>query len=383
MTTKIALVHIITGLNTGGAEVMLYKLLSRLDRSRYKFLVISLTDRGVMADRIEALGIPVVACNMRPGRFTFIGFARLLGFIRRVRPQLVQTWLYHADLIGGVAARILDVRLVVWNIRHSNLDREKNKAHTLFVVRVNARLSAFVPRRIVCNSSSSAVIHQALGFYGNKFEIIPNGFDAELFHPDEEAKLSVREELGVPSDALLIGLVARFDLQKNHQGFVEAAARIGSINKRAIFVLVGSGIDWSNVALAAWIDGHSLRERFRLLGRRDDMQRLTAAFDVGVCSSWGEGFPNAVGEAMACGVPCVVTDVGDCADMVADTGWVVPPGDTRALADCILEALSLPMSERVAKGVRARNRVIEHYSLEAIVRRYEELYRSLLHGVQP
>ncbi len=376
------MLHVITGLNTGGAETMLYKLLAGMDRARFDLMVISLTGRGVMAERIESLGIPVLTCDMRPGRFTLMGFARLLRFIRDFRPHLVQTWLYHADLLGGIAARMSGVRHVVWNIRHSNLDPDKNKAHTLWVVRLNGFLSRLVPERIICNSFNSVLIHRSVGFSADRFAVIPNGFDADLFHPDEEVRRSVRDEVDVTPDAPLVGLVARFDPQKNHRGFVDAAARVHERQPDAYFVLVGAGCEWSNADLAAWIDARSLRERFRLLGRRDDIPRLTAAFDVGVCASWGEGFPNAVGEAMACGVPCVVTDVGDCADIVGDTGWVARSGAMDVLGDRIADALALSADARIALGARARARIIERYSLEAIVRRYEELYRSLVSGAQ-
>lgn len=380
MVSRIA--QVITGLNTGGAETMLYKLLAGIDRARFDLRVISLTGRGVMAERIESLGISVLTCDMRPGRLSLAGFVRLLRFIRDFQPHLVQSWLYHADLLGGVAARMSGVRHVVWNIRQSNLDSDKNKLHTLWVVRLNGALSRLVPERIICNSYNSVLIHRSVGFSADRFAVIPNGFDADLFHPDDEARRSVRDELDVTPDAPLVGLVARFDPQKNHRGFVDAAAWVHELHPDAYFVLVGAGAEWGNAELAAWIDAHSLRERFRLLGRRDDMPRLTTSFNVAVCASWGEGFPNAVGEAMACGVPCVVTDVGDCADIVGDTGWVVQPGAMDVLGERISNVLAMSVDAQLAIGARARARIMERYSLEAIVRRYEELYRSLVSGAQ-
>lgn len=377
---RIRVLHIITGLSNGGAETMLYKLLSGIDQRRFEIAVISLTDRGVMADRIEALGIPVLTCNMPSGYFTLSGFMRLLDHIRRPMPHLVQTWLYHSDLVGGVAAKMTGVRHILWNIRHSNLDRDKNKRHTLLAVRLNVWLSRWLPDRIICNSTNSAAIHQSIGFDSNRFIIIPNGFDTESFHPDSESRISVRKELGVSLDAPLVGLVARFDSQKNHQGFVNAAAWVHEQNPSAYFVLVGSGADWANEALINWITDKSLQGHFRLLGRRDDIPRLTAALDVAVCASWGEGFPNVVGEAMACGVPCVVTNVGDCAEIVGDTGWAVPPGDMIALADRISTALTMSAEARQAQGLAARARIVERYALADIVRRYEALYLAVVNG---
>lgn len=354
---------------------MLLKLLTGMDQGRFCNSVISLTGRGVMAERIEAFGIPVFTCDMVPGHFSVAGFARLLRHLRAIQPDLVQTWLYHADLLGGVAARLLGIKPVLWNIRHSNLDWDKNKAHTLKVVRLNAKLSTRLPARIICNSANSAAIHQAAGFSRQRFVILPNGFDTDAFQPSATSRTAVRQELGIAADVPLIGLVARFDPQKNHQGFVHAASLLIAKRPDAHFLLAGGGVDPENAALAEWLSASpQLRGHVHLLGRRDDIPRLTATLDLAVCSSWGEGFSNAVGEAMCCEVPCVVTDVGDCADLVGDTGWVIKAGDMQAMSDKLHLALTLSATERQTLGQRARQRVIERYSLPAIVRRYESLY---------
>jgi len=376
MMIKVA--HIITGLANGGAETMLLKLLVGGKGGGFDPLVISLTDEDVMGDRFRAAGIPVVTCDIPPGRFSVRGFLRLLHHLRHFRPEIVQTWLYHADLLGGIAAKLLGIRSVVWNIRHSNLDGDKNKAYTLCVVRINALLSGWLPKRIICNSANAAAIHQSRGFFSESFLIIPNGFDLDTLKPCDDAKDGICMEFNIPVDASLVGLIARFDLQKNHEGFVEAVSRVSAVNTNAYFLMAGTGVDWSNQTLVSWVDAHGLRDRVRLLGRRDDIPRLTAALDVAVCSSWGEGFPNAVGEAMACEVPCVVTNVGDCAKIVGDTGWVVEPGDMVALGDRIATALSMSTAERSRKGKRARERIVEHYSLSAVLAQYESLYYSML-----
>ena len=357
---------------------MLLKLLSATDEKILYPLVISLTNRGIMADRFEALGIQVMTCDIPSGRLSLFGFLKLLRHLRHFRPDVVQTWLYHADLLGGIAARALGIRCVVWNIRHSNLDNDKNKTHTLWVVRANALLSNWLPHNIVCNSVNSACIHQSIGFKSQSFVIIPNGFDVDFFQPDSQSKSKILSELSIPPNSSLVGLLARFHPQKNHKGFVEAAAQVIKANSRVYFLLAGADVDWNNAALVSWIDEHGLRNRFRLLGRRDDIPSFLAALDVAVCASWGEGFPNVVGEAMACEIPCVVTDVGDCADIVGDTGWVVKPGDFHALGGSIISALMMPRVERMSMGKRARERIIKHYALPAIVSRYENLYASLI-----
>lgn len=368
------IVHIITGLNSGGAEIMLLKLLSGMQRTGLTHAVISLGDRGVMASRLEEIGIQVLTCGMTPGRINPFKFLKLVAMLRRLKPDLVQTWLYHADLLGGLAARLAGTPRVYWNIRHSNLDPDKNKRHTLWTVRTNALLSRWVPDAIVCNSSNSVAIHQGVGFDPGKFIVIPNGFDLQRFRPDALARASVREELKLAPHTRLVGLVARFDPLKNHRGFVQAASRVAQLVPDTAFILAGTDVDASNTALAGWIREAGLAERVHLLGRREDIPRLTASLDVAVCCSWGEGFPNAIGEAMACAVPCVVTNVGDCASIVGDTGWVVQSGDMAGLAQCITEALGLPAQAWQARGAAARQKVTDRYSLPAVVSQYEAQY---------
>lgn len=359
---------------------MLLKLLQEIDKGDFEVSVVSLSGRGAMADRFEAVGIPVFVCDMKPGRFSIPGIFRLIKYIYKIRPDIVQSWLYHADLLGGGVARILGFRHIVWNIRNNNLDKDKNKAGTLFVARIAANLSNWIPQKIICNSINSAHIHQKYGFRGDIFAIIPNGFDLEHFRPNSLARESVRTELKLPASCQLVGLVARFDSQKNHKGFFDAARMLVHRVPEVYFMLVGTGINWENKDLVAFIGSQELTDSVRLLGQRDDIPRLTAALDVAVSASWGEGFPNTIGEAMACEVPCVVTDVGDCAEIVGETGWVAAPGDAAALSHGMYAALTLPGPERARIGSMARARIADRYAIATVVDQYESLYRSLSDG---
>ncbi|MGL4860552.1 MAG: glycosyltransferase family 4 protein [Enterobacteriaceae bacterium] len=369
--------HIITGLENGGAENMLLKLLIGIDKRRFDVNVISLTNRGVLAEQFEAAGVPVVTCNMQPGKFMLFGFISLLRHLHSLKPDIIQTWLYHADMLGGIAGRLLGIHNIVWNIRQSNLDSDMNKLHTLWTIRINAWLSGHVPVKIICNSYNAVNVHYSAGFKKDKFILIPNGFDTNTFKPDIAAKNSVRDELNLPRGCRLIGIIARFDPQKNHKGFCEAAGHLFRRSQDVYFILVGKNITWENGELVSWIESNGLPERVRLLGPRSDIARLTAALDIAVCSSYGEGFPNVIGEAMACGVPCVVTNVGDCAEIVGDTGWVVMSGDMVSLADRVAEALSLSTDEINQMGQRARARITTCYALKNIIEQYEQLYDEL------
>jgi glycosyltransferase involved in cell wall biosynthesis len=208
--------------------------------------------------------------------------------------------------------------------------------------------------------------------------VIANGFDTDTFRPDPAARLSVREELGLEPDAPLLGLMARFHPQKDHRTFVRAAAQFLRHSPAAHFLMAGRDVDDRNRTLLAWTTATGAPDRFHLLGLRDDMPRLMAACDiVSTSSSCGEALPLVLGEAMACGVPCVATDVGDSASLVGDTGRVVAPGDPEALSTAWGSLFTLRCDERRRLGERARERVIDRYRLEACVQAHMALYRQV------
>lgn len=374
--------HLITGLDTGGAEVMLYKLLSRLDPAVHRATVISLTDTGVIGDRIRQLGIGVEALGMRKGPSLVTATLRLSRRIRAERPDVLQTWLYHADLVGGVAARVAGGCPVIWNVRQSNLSLRLNKPGTLALARLGAVLAYRLCEAVVCCSRSAMDAHRDLGYPEVRLRVIPNGFDLESFRSDAAARASVRAELGLPQEAMLIGRIGRLDPQKDHATFLRAFAALAREQPGLHAVMAGEGVVPGARGLASLIREHGLGPRVHLLGRRDDVPRITASLDVAVSSSRGEGFPNVVGEAMACAVPCVVTDVGDCAWMVGETGVVVPPGEPGALARGCARLLSMPPGERARLGEAARERIATHFSIESVAATYQKLYEEITDGVR-
>lgn len=369
--------YIITGLATGGAESMLLKLLERLDRERYTPVVISLTTTGDIGPRIAALGIPVQALGMMSGLPSPFGFFRLIRQVRQLRPDIVHTWLYHADLLGGLAARLAGITAICWGIRSSNLDTDKTHWQTRAVRRVCALLSHVIPKHIFLNSETARRIHVSLGYAADKMSVVPNGFDLSRFRPDDGARGKVRAGLACADDTLLVGIVGRFDPLKNHSGFISAMAMVHRNMPQVHLLLVGKGIDRDNEELMHSIERAALSANTHLLGPRDDVPELMAALDVLACPSHAEAFPNVVGEAMAAGVPCVATDVGDCAFIIGDTGHVVPAGDMAGFASGVEAMLKLSHAERTALGKKARARVASYFEIGRVVRRYEESYESL------
>jgi glycosyltransferase involved in cell wall biosynthesis len=376
--SRIRLVHIITGLSTGGAEMMLFKLIQHIDRTRYEPYVISLTTQGDLGRYIESLDVPVEALGMRRGRFQLLKFLKLMFLLRSLHPDIVQTWMYHSDLLGGIAARLVGIRTVSWAIRQSNISPKVNKRSSLYVMKICSILSHWIPNKIISCSEKARITHVETGYDEEKIVVIANGFDLNKFIPSLESRISVRNELGIPDNTPLVGLIARYDPQKNHEGFLEAARLINKQLPEVRFLLVGSGVDKSNSVLSQKIQKAGVEDVVHLLGRRDDIPRLMASLDVLASSSSGEGFSNVLGEAMACGIICVVTDVGDSADIVGNTGRVVSLEDMASLAKEILYVLSLSRNERQDLSNNSRRRIVNNYEIGTIVEKYEQYFEKLI-----
>lgn len=374
----IKVMHVITTLGPGGAENMLCGIASGMDSTKFQNEVVSLTGILDLAGRMQALGVPVRALHMKVALPNPLLVVRLAQWMRQSKPDVIQTWMYHANLAGTLAARLAGGLPVVWGIHHSTLDPRVDKHRTVLINRACAFLSRKFPARIVCCSEASLRIHKSLAYAAEKLEVIPNGFDLERVKPDPAARLSVREELGLPPETLLIGMPARFHPQKDHRNFVQAAAYLRREVPNVHFLVCGLGVTWQNSKLAEWIDEAGIRDSCHLLGMRQDMARLFAAMDIATTASVsGEAFPIVIGEAMACEIPCVVTDVGDSALIVGDTGKVVAPGDPVALAEAWQDLIEAGPNVRRRLGTAARHRVEQNFALPAIVKRYQAVYEKL------
>lgn len=377
------LVFIITGLSTGGAENMLLKLLERIDRTEFSCHVVSLTDVGVIGPRMVALGVPVEALGMRRGIPDPIRFVRLVRRLRQIRPDVVHTWMYHADLMGGLASRLAGIPSVIWGVRSADFLRADTSRSTKIVLSWCAKLSSWLPDCVLYNSHKGRAYHKNLGYREHRFLVIPNGIDLVKLTPDEQARHDVRRELGIPSNTPLIGLIGRFDPLKNHEGFIKAAGCLHRDMHEVHFLMAGQDVEWSNTVLKKLIEDAKLSQVFHLLGRRDDIPRVTASLDLASLTSWSEAFPNVLVEAMACGVPCVSTDAGDAAVILGDAGWIVPIGDMGGLAAQWAALLRLPEDERRLFGERARARAMEQFEIGTVVKRYEAMYLDVVEQKYP
>lgn len=357
---------------------MLCKLLSANDGT-YSAIVISLMDRGTLGDRIEQAGTPVYCLRLRRNSPDPSFLLRLRKLLHEATPDILQGWMYHGNFIALLASSLAPRRpALVWSIRQSLYGLQAEKPLTRLVIKAGARFSRRVDR-IIYNSRLAAQQHEQLGYSSEPRIVIPNGFDCERFNPGNKEQNSVRRELSLPSDAILVGMVARFHPMKDHANFLHAAAIVSKLPNMIRFVMTGQGVDASNLALTRQIEELGLRSVVHLLGEREDMPEVMRTLDILVsASAWGEGFPNVVGEAMACEVPCIVTDIGDSSWIVGETGTVVPPAQPKAMAAAIRALIELDPSERTILGKIARQRVIENFSLHEIGKRYTNLYASLL-----
>ena len=355
---------------------MLRKLLAHADRSRFDMRVLCLLGNGRIGEEIEELGIPVTCLGIQSPSGAFKAFGRLRRYLKDISPDILQGWMYHGNLAAWFGRLLTGSRIsLVWGVRQSLYDLAREKPATAKVIRFCAFISKSAAR-ILYNSETARGHHERIGYASLHGESIPNGFDTHIFCPDEMARSSLRRELGLGEEVPIIGMVARFDPIKGHSNFLAAAALLAEQHADVHFVLVGRGVDTEN-SIFAQAAKSPLADRIHLLGERQDIPALTAGLDVAVTPSVSEGFANAIGEAMSCGIPCVVTDVGDSAKVVGDSGRVVPPGDSAALAQAISDLLQMQVETRRGLGLRARQRVIDEFSISAVAARYEALYEAL------
>lgn len=370
------LCHITTGLNIGGAEMFLLNLAASLNTHGYKQKIISLQAKGDLSEKISNENIELIHLGINRYPWTWWAIFKLPFLLHKMSPDIIQTWLYHADLIGGLASIFIRASLV-WNVRQTDISVKNNKREIVLVARIAASLSKYLPEKIICCSESAKESHVNIGYVESKFVVIPNGCNTSVYKYNEEIRKATRLMLNINEDDIVIGRFGRFDPQKDYKNFILAADKIQSSNKNIRFLMAGENVSINNPELAKWINKNGASERFILLGKRIDLPYLYQAVDIMVSSSLGEGFPNVVAEAMACEVPCVVTDVGESANLVGNTGRTVPKQDAQKLADACLGLIDIGALARRNLGAEARSRIVDCYSIDKSVANYRALYDQL------
>jgi glycosyltransferase involved in cell wall biosynthesis len=380
--TTLKILHIIVCLDVGGAETALKRLIEFEPASIPNTAVVSLTYLGEIGESLHNQGVKVYPLNLSPSGFNILAVMwRLVNFIRQYQPDIVQTWMYHADFLGGLAAYLAGYKNIIWGIRRTSLS-SSNPLRTVLTMKICAILSHWIPKKIICVAESAKLTHSIAGYDAMRMVVISNGLDFSQFTATEEQKIALRLACHFSENELIIGCVGRFHTDKGQENFIKAAAIVVQHYPMVKFLLVGRGCNVNNAELMNWLNNENLQERFVLLGERHDVPVCLAAMNIYCMPSRTEGFPNGLAEAMAMGLPCVATDVGDTAVLVGDTAIVVPPEDEQALAQELMKLIALSENQRKQMGQRAKERVMREFSIEKTRARFEAIYREVMSSGQ-
>ena len=363
--------HVITGLGAGGAERMLTRLMCRPSAPRSRRFVVSLMNEGVFGPQIARMGVPVYTLGISRENPSPLAIWRFFRILMKEKPNVIMTWLYHADLLGLLLGCFVGVRRIIWNVRCSDMSSAGRGGGFRVLMRALSTLSG-APEQVLVNSQAGKDYHASIGYHPKAWRIIGNGVDVDVFRPDPAGGRHIRDELGIPPNAPVIGHVARFHPMKDYETLLTAVSVITTENKDAHFILVGREVTWDNHFFAEWAERGLPRDRVHLIGGRTDIPAVMNAFDVFVLSSaFGEGAPNVIIESMACGVPGVVTDIGDSRTILGGCGRVVAARDPGGLATALLEMASLPAKDLQQLGEAARVRVLADFDINNIHKQYQ------------
>ncbi|NQV23060.1 MAG: glycosyltransferase [Rhodopirellula sp.] len=363
----------------GGAERMLQRVIRHGNTPEFEHLVLSIKNFQAVAQELTAEGINVQSLDVQTDYYKLPkAVLQLASRIRRFQPDVIQSWMYMADFFGSIAACLGSPSTpMIWTIRHSTLDPAIDSRALRGCAAGSARLSRRVPTKIVLNSHAAIPNHVAAGYDESKMQVIPNGFDVDRFSPSLQLRHETRARLGIPQNVPVVGRVARFHANKDHITFLKAAQMVLAHRPDTRFLVCGEPQTISTEQVQQDINSFGLADAVQLVELQSDIVPLNCSFDIATCSSITEAFPNVIGEAMSCGVPCVSTDVGDAAIIVDKTGRVVPPQNPQSFANAILELLALPEDDRSRLGIAARQRVIDNFELTHSTGKFLDLWREL------
>lgn len=371
------IVFVINALSVGGAEKMLLRLIESPKFQEQQVAVIALLPNGSLFDDFARV-TKVYAFKFGSPLGALLGFIQLFFLIKRMKPDVVHSWLYQSDLIAGLIAKILGVKVIVWSIRQSNLERKYNKSRTLLAAKLCGLFSNILPDLIISNSIAGTVSHVKFKYQKSKIKVIPNGIDLRQFSLGHGKNRLLQHEIGKGEDISLIGMFARVDPQKDHSTFLRSAAIVLEQNPKVHFVLCGRGADYSNKTLTNEINILGLQKNVTLLGMRSDIEKIASSLDIHVLCSSGEGWPNVIGEMMAAGVLCVSTDVGESRSIMGKVGVTVPVGDEKQISKAVARFLSLSQSEKQKLRLMGRSRIEKKYDISKVSEEYFYHYNHCL-----
>jgi glycosyltransferase involved in cell wall biosynthesis len=373
---QIPILHILPGLNIGGTEMLLFRLLKGMDNEQFRHVVVSMKEEGDVGAMISEMGVPVFSMGPRRKLSWIPGIRKVARIVREHKPMIIQGWLYHGNMVATMVHWMTGKKAaLMWNIQQALHDPGYETKEVRRLISLGARLS-MRPDVIIYISEAGMRHHSKFGYYEDRSMVIHNGIDTGLFRPSTELRNKMRSELNINEETTAVGLIARYSPVKDLDNFIEAANLVLRDERDVVFVCAGPGLERENSELMDKISEAGLDENIVLLGVRRNIQNLLPGLDIVVLSSKSEGFGMVIGEAMACGVPCVTTDVGDTAKLIGNTGLVVEPSNPYALSAGISDYVALGPILRKRRGEMARERVVENYPLEKMIRQYEIVYRK-------
>ena len=371
--------HIITSLRIGGAETMLLRLIKYKPDLVKSTIVISLTDNGEIGRILRSLGVSVISLGVHNWASIFKALFKLTKIIQNEKPAIIHTWMYHANILGGIAAFLAKNKNIIWSIRRSECTRDESLS-TYIVMRIGAIFSNVVPKVVVCVAESGLKNHQKYGYKPDNMIVIPNGFDLEQLKPDQVIRKEIRKELNIYDDEVVIGCVGRFHKSKGYEILIASSMEVIKLHKKVRYLLIGRDLDQRNTVLMEWINNTGFSDHFLLAGEKQNIADYMSAMDIFCLSSITEGFPNVVGEAMASGLPCVVTSVGDVQKITGNNAILVRPKNKKLLSDGICEMLNLNDEKRIKIGLNGRKKIEKEYPIKLICEKYFTLYSLISCG---
>ena len=379
------IIYIITGLNVGGAEFVLLRLLMKINKKKYDPLVITLREKGIMGERIERLGINIYNLQIDSIVNLIPGLIRLFRIMRKFKPQIVHTFLIQSALIGGIVAKLFKKVTIIWNIFSNDLSLQSNKFRNVLIFKLCSHLSKIIPNKIIIDSKAAYLEQKGLGYKCEKMEIIHNGVDINIFSPNKLKRNEYRQQY-FEENEIVIGLIARFHPVKGHDTFIKAISLLKRKINNVKFLLNGSVLEINRGGggiiyykkLMKMIDEEGIKNVIHISDSKLKITDILFACDILVSPSNFESFPNIICEAMASGIPCVVTNVGDCSRIVGDTGVIVSANDPNALANALMRLIKMPSKDRKKLGNSARLRIGNNFSLSMMVEKYNNIYDSCI-----
>ena len=368
--------HIITDLNTGGAEMMLYTVFNYLNNKDLESSIIVLMGKSSLSDKFDRLGINIEYLYLDKEKIPNIqSLIRLYSYTKMLKPEIIHGWMYHSNLAALFLKIILPKNIkIYWNIRQTLYKIEYEKYFSRLVIKISAFFSRYI-NKIIYNSVVSKEQHEKYGFSGMNSVIIYNGFDVNIFKPNKSKGEKLRAQYGIPNNSVIVGHIARFHPMKNHKMVIQLASRILNEHKNVWFILVGNNVDKNNKELVDLIIENKIKSRLLMLGEQNLISDLFSSIDILISlSSWGEGFPNVIGEAMCSGLPIVATDVGESRMIVGEYGSIVEPNNIIDAVREINEYIDMDRSNRNRLGLKGRDFIIKHFSIENIGTEYYQLY---------